>query len=140
MNLHVRGSSIEPILIEVLASLTNGAHLSTRKLTYDSSSGIIRIPIRRPTYRPRRFRRGAVRIKGQHVPSLVVVRNVTSCAIDSRIPIDESDDIVILFGVQVSQSEIQLDSANESKGEVRFTLRATFSQLDFELTDAKAPL
>jgi hypothetical protein len=134
MNLVIRSAS--PELASQLSLLTHAAELEPSTITFDKQTSSITIPVRRKQYLRRWLFFGLgeryQQVSPETIESFLIVRDVLEFRPVDRFSLPR---ITLLFGVKLTENEIYLCSAEESKGIIAFELLVKIRSYDIELRD-----
>ena len=136
MRLQLSGSAIPGELIDTVAALTDRARLRYAEVVHDSAVGTVSLPIiRRPLIRRRKVLPN-IHASRNPIPAMITVRNVVSCEIENNAPPDLGDEVLLLFGIQVQETQVYVSPAEEDRGRPCFSATIGVSELDLEIADS----
>jgi hypothetical protein len=137
LRIKLQSDSEMPDMFKGLELLTNAAFVSLANIIIDESQNQITIPMERRSYKRERFLLFGERyrrISKELIDSKLVIKNVVDYRMDDNLHLSE---IQLIFGVSVSDKEIYLCSAEESRGIPAFTMSIKVQTYDIELVDEK---
>lgn len=138
MDVLVRGSQVSQVLLDAISTMTDGGTLACREVVFDAETGVLRLPIwRLQTNQKCGFLGRRVQHAEPSVRCDVVIRQVSECSVSGAFDRVGSDEVLLLFGVQIRGTEVLLDSVDEDQGMRLFSLRAQIASVDLEIRDAE---